>query len=70
MLIIPTSSLVWSCMQGRVMSARAKPAQSKEAYLLPPLSEFGDVLALPLVDMKPSLDLDKFLYFWKINFTK
>ncbi|KAJ6185119.1 hypothetical protein N7519_006420, partial [Penicillium mononematosum] len=34
-----------------------RPAQSKEAYLLQPLSEFGDVLTLPLTDMKPSLDL-------------
>jgi hypothetical protein len=53
--------------------------------LIIPTSSFGDVLALPLVDMKPSLDLGddspyklsvhgftarRFLYFWKINFTK
>ncbi|OQD89652.1 hypothetical protein PENANT_c002G05158 [Penicillium antarcticum] len=41
----------------RYLSRGAKPTLSKEAYLLPPLSEFGDVLALPLTDMKPSLDL-------------
>ena len=41
----------------RYLTRGTKPAPSKEAYLLPPLSEFGDVLTLPLTDMKPSLDL-------------
>jgi hypothetical protein len=41
----------------RYLTRGAKPAQSKEAYLLPPISEFGDVLTLPLTDLRPSLDL-------------
>ncbi|KAJ5399364.1 hypothetical protein N7465_009853 [Penicillium sp. CMV-2018d] len=41
----------------RYLTRGAKPALSKEAYLLPPLSEFGDVVTLPLTDLKPSLDL-------------
>lgn len=41
----------------RYLTRGAKPAPSKEAHLLPSLSEFGDVVTLPLTDMKPSLDL-------------
>lgn len=41
----------------RYLTRGAKPAPSKEAYLLPSLSEFGHVVDLPLTDMKPSLDL-------------
>ncbi|KAB8264117.1 hypothetical protein BDV32DRAFT_145895 [Aspergillus pseudonomiae] len=41
----------------RYLTRGVKPAPTKEAYLLPPLSEFGDVVRLPLTDMKPSLDL-------------
>ncbi|CAG7952007.1 unnamed protein product [Penicillium salamii] len=41
----------------RYLNRGAKPSTSKEAYLLPPLSEFGDVRTLPLTDMKDSLDL-------------
>ncbi|KAJ5214275.1 hypothetical protein N7449_001444 [Penicillium cf. viridicatum] len=41
----------------RYLTRGAKPTLSNEAYLLPPLSEFGDILTLPLTDMKPSLDL-------------
>ncbi|KAK7398255.1 hypothetical protein QQX98_012368 [Neonectria punicea] len=41
----------------RYLTRGAKPAPAKEAYLLPSLSEFGDVVTLPLTDMKPSLDL-------------
>lgn len=41
----------------RYLTRGAKPAGSKEAYLLPPISEFNDVITLPLTDLKPSLDL-------------
>lgn len=41
----------------RYLTRGAKPAPSNEPYLLPSLSEFGDVVTLPLTDMKPSLDL-------------
>ncbi|KAK2469984.1 Oxidoreductase chry3 [Fusarium oxysporum f. sp. albedinis] len=41
----------------RYLTRGAKPTPSKEAYLLPSLSEFGDVVTLPLTDLKPSLDL-------------
>lgn len=41
----------------RYLTRGAKPAPSKEPYLLPSLSEFGDIVTLPLTDMKPSLDL-------------
>lgn len=41
----------------RYLTRGAKPTASTEAYLLPPLSEFGDVVNLPLTDLKPSLEL-------------
>ncbi|SPJ78239.1 related to desaturase [Fusarium torulosum] len=41
----------------RYLTRGTKPTPSKEAYLLPPLSEFGDLVTLPLTDLKPSLDL-------------
>ncbi|PIG85949.1 GA4 desaturase [Aspergillus arachidicola] len=41
----------------RYLIRGAKPAPRKEAYLLPSLSEFGDVRTLPLTDMKPSLEI-------------
>ncbi|KAE8310329.1 hypothetical protein BDV41DRAFT_579670 [Aspergillus transmontanensis] len=41
----------------RYLTRGAKPAPRKEVYLLPSLSEFGDVRTLPLTDMKPSLEL-------------
>ncbi|KAF2721524.1 GA4 desaturase [Polychaeton citri CBS 116435] len=41
----------------RYLTRGTKPARSNEAYLLPPLSEFGNILTLPLIDMRPSLDL-------------
>ncbi|KAK5994215.1 Oxidoreductase chyM [Cladobotryum mycophilum] len=42
----------------RYLTRGAKPAGSKEAYILPPLSEFGHVLTLPLTDLRPYLDLE------------
>ncbi|KAF5026475.1 hypothetical protein F66182_1462 [Fusarium sp. NRRL 66182] len=41
----------------RYLTRGAKPTPSNEAYLLPSLSEFGDIVTLPLTDLKPSLDL-------------
>ncbi|GKU08965.1 unnamed protein product, partial [Fusarium langsethiae] len=41
----------------RYLTRGSQPTPSKEAYLLPSLSEFGDVVTLPLTDLRPSLDL-------------
>ncbi|KAL4728690.1 Oxidoreductase chry3 [Fusarium chlamydosporum] len=41
----------------RYLSRGTKPTPSREAYLLPSLSEFGDVVTLPLTDLRPSLEL-------------
>ncbi|KAF4457024.1 ga4 desaturase [Fusarium austroafricanum] len=41
----------------RYLCRGSNPTPSKEAYLLPSLSEFGDVVTLPLTDLKPSLEL-------------
>ncbi|KAM5436374.1 hypothetical protein MferCBS31731_005865 [Microsporum ferrugineum] len=41
----------------RYLTRGTKPTPRKGAYLLPSLSEFGDVLTLPLTDLRPSLDL-------------
>ncbi|KAM0499117.1 hypothetical protein ACHAP8_005826 [Fusarium lateritium] len=43
----------------RYLTRGAQPTPSKEAYLLPSLSEFGDVVSLPLTDLRPSLDLEQ-----------
>ncbi|KAJ5900122.1 hypothetical protein N7495_004866 [Penicillium taxi] len=60
------STLHWGKL--RYLARGAKPAPRKEAYLLPPLSEFGDVLTLPLTDMGPTLDLgDESPYKLSIN---
>ncbi|KAM0345657.1 hypothetical protein ACHAPU_006311 [Fusarium lateritium] len=41
----------------RYLNQGTIPTPSKEAYLLPPISEFGDVVTLSLTDLKPSLSL-------------
>ncbi|UZP43312.1 hypothetical protein NXS19_011128 [Fusarium pseudograminearum] len=41
----------------RYLTRGSQPTPSKEAYLLPSLSEFGDIVTLPLTDLRPSLDL-------------